>query len=751
MYPLIASAQEEAVPGEVLVEFNSEPSAALWGSHRLSSAPIAGAELKESLSADLSAARVAVAPEMASPMRLFSVSSVQEAKDACAALQLQNPGVVRYCSPNYILHVGTTPNDSRYGELWGMSSSDGIDAPRAWSITTGSSDEVVGVIDTGIDYTHPDLAANVWSNPREVSGNGIDDDNNGYVDDVHGINAATNSGNPMDDNGHGTHVSGTIAAVGNNSNGVVGVNWNTKVVGAKFLSASGSGTLSDAIKAINYMVDLKNSGVNIRVINNSWGGGGYSAVLNSAIERANDAGLIFVAAAGNESNDNDANPQYPSGYEMPNVVSVAAVDQEGNVASFSNYGTNTVDIAAPGVGILSTVPGGGYARYSGTSMATPHVAGALALLLGNEPGLTAAQAIARLYDSGKPMATLTGAVRTGRMLNLGRLISGDTSPIPPPPQAGPGCKYTVTEISDAPDTSADDAPVVINADDGNYYTVSLPFTVPWDGGEVSSVTISPNGVAYMGTTPSGNDYLAGPVAPRNSIAVLHADLYPKGPGYGVKVAVGGNSVTINWTTTSYALKSGVAIIRLTIHSDGTVQTWYDFQDSTLEESLSNTATVGLRGASASSATTFSAAQGKVHSGLALEYVPQCDETPSLQVQSINLTGLSNGLPTSRLEPGKQLALALRGNGSGAVSLQLSIEKFICKELAVKSMSEGALSLVGRVPRTLERSRYVQVAVVGTQLKSRLSIKKPRYSRMSSRRLSRKELTSACTAMVRSLR
>ncbi|NDC38590.1 MAG: hypothetical protein EBZ48_11125, partial [Proteobacteria bacterium] len=564
-----ASAEHAAVPGEVVVEFSSRAPLSRVQSSRLASTTIRGASLRETLSIANPSARVAVSPALQASVGVASSTPEQAAKDACAALQRENPTEVKYCSPNYIVHAGSNPNDSRFGELWGMSSSSGIDGARAWDVTTGSDNEVVAVVDTGIDYTHPDLAANVWTNPGEIPGNGIDDDGNGYVDDLHGINAATNSGNPMDDNGHGTHVSGTIAAVGDNNLGVAGVNWHTKVVAAKFLSAGGSGTLSDAIKAIDYIVDLKNRGVNIRVMNNSWGGGGYSAPLYNAIARANAAGIIFVAAAGNESNDNDSSAAYPSGYELPNVVSVAAVDQEGNLASFSNYGAQTVDIAAPGVSILSTLPGGGYGRYSGTSMATPHVTGALALLLGHEPDLSAAQAIERLYTSGRTLSTLSGVVRTARMLNVGRMVTGDTTPIPVPP-ATVGCQYEISATSSAPDTAADAATVVINADDGNFYSVNLPFAIQWDGGSVTNITVSPNGVVYMGTTPSGYDFMAGPTAPRNSIAALHTDLYPKGDGYGVKVAVGSDSVTVNWTTTSYALKSGVAIIRLRINSDGTV-------------------------------------------------------------------------------------------------------------------------------------------------------------------------------------
>jgi subtilisin family serine protease len=210
---------------------------------------------------------------------------------------------------------------------------------------------MVGVIDTGIDYNHPDLAANVWTNPLEIPGNGIDDDGNGYVDDVHGYDFVNRDGDPMDDHGHGTHVAGTIAAVANNGIGVAGVSWHAKVMALKFLDAGGSGWVSDAVEALNYATDM-----GAKITNNSWGGGEYSTALRDAIAAANSAGAVFVAAAGNSANNNDATPFYPAGYEGPNVIAVAATDASDTLAVFSNFGRNTVQLGAPGVGIYSTVP-----------------------------------------------------------------------------------------------------------------------------------------------------------------------------------------------------------------------------------------------------------------------------------------------------------------------------------------------------------------------------------------------------------
>lgn len=342
---------------------------------------------------------------------------------------LISSGQAIFCEPNYYVEASVVSSDPSNSDLYGMGL---IGAPQAWDISTGNANNVVAVIDTGVDYNHPDLAANIWTNPAEIAGNGIDDDGNGWIDDVHGINAYNNSGNPFDDNGHGTHVSGTIGAVGNNSLGVVGVNWNVKIMGLKFLGAGGGGSIFGAIKAIDYMIDAKSRyGLNLKVANNSWGGAGYSKALEDAILRAHEAGIIFVAAAGNDGISNDLAPSYPANYDLPNVISVAAVDSSQSLASFSNYGS-VVDIAAPGAAILSTLPGGNYAKLSGTSMATPHVAGALALLSGYDHSLTSASLIERLYSSSSLVAGLAGKIRTGAMLNLAGMFGVSPSPIAPP-------------------------------------------------------------------------------------------------------------------------------------------------------------------------------------------------------------------------------------------------------------------------------------------------------------------------------
>ncbi|MBA6384831.1 S8 family serine peptidase [Colwellia sp. BRX10-6] len=348
----------------------------------------------------------------------------------------KNPAVL-YAEPDYIVHASVTPDDSSFADLWGMNNTGqgggvadaDIDAPEAWDISTGSHDVIIGVIDTGVDHTHPDLMANVWTNPAEISGDGIDNDGNGFIDDMHGINAITGVGDPMDDAGHGSHVSGTIGATGNNGLGVVGVNHNVSIIGCKFLSASGSGSLSDALTCIDYFVDLKNNGINVRATNNSWGGGGFSQALSDAITSSEEANILFVAAAGNDAYDNDAQSSYPSGYPHDSVLAVASTTRTDSMSSFSQWGLTTVDLGAPGSDILSTVPGGGYASYSGTSMATPHVTGAAALAWSVNPELNAIEMKALLMSSGDDNAALAGKTVSGKRLNVNNALN-DADPTP---------------------------------------------------------------------------------------------------------------------------------------------------------------------------------------------------------------------------------------------------------------------------------------------------------------------------------
>jgi subtilisin family serine protease len=313
-----------------------------------------------------------------------------------------------------VRQIEATSNDPSLSQLWGMSK---IDAYSAWNLTTGNTTNrvVVAEIDTGVDYTHRDLAANIWTNPNA----GRD----GFGNDLHGYDFANNDSDPMDDNGHGTHVAGTIGAVGNNGTGIVGVNWAVSIMPLKFMTSTGSGYLSDAIRAINYVtMERTQYGVNVRVINASWGGGAYSAAMQTAIQAAGNAGILFVVAAGNDAANNDVNPHYPSGYNSPNIVAVAATDQNDRLASFSCYGATSVDLAAPGVSIYSTLPGNKYGRLSGTSMATPHVAGAAALAFALDPTATVAEVRNALLQGVDRLSSLTGKVASGGRLDVLRSL-----------------------------------------------------------------------------------------------------------------------------------------------------------------------------------------------------------------------------------------------------------------------------------------------------------------------------------------
>ncbi|MGA2255992.1 MAG: S8 family peptidase, partial [Thermoguttaceae bacterium] len=325
------------------------------------------------------------------------------------------------------------PNDAQFSQQWALENTGqgggtagcDIDATQAWNITTGSKNVVVAVIDSGVDYTDPDLAANIWSNPNAG--------HDGFSGDVHGYNFVSDTGNPMDDNGHGTFVAGEIGAVGDNGLGVTGVNWNVTIIPLKFLDADGGGYTSDAIRAINYVtMERTEYGVNVRVINASWTSSLSDPGLNAAIQAAGDAGILFVAAAGNSASNNDLTPQYPASSGLANVVSVAASDSHDQLAGFSDYGANTVNLAAPGVSIYSTLPGGKFGYLSGTSMATPEVAGVAALAWAADPNATVAQVRSALLQGVTKIPALAGKVSSGGCLNAYNTVKLLITPVPTP-------------------------------------------------------------------------------------------------------------------------------------------------------------------------------------------------------------------------------------------------------------------------------------------------------------------------------
>jgi len=439
-------------------------------------------------------------------LNIFHMRSKAMNTRALLELLSRLPGV-RYVEPNYVYRRQLTPNDASFGSLWGMNNTGqtiqgqvgvadaDIDAVQAWDVSTGSSSIVVGVIDTGVDYNHPDLAANVWSAPAAfsvtVGGQTIN-----CPAGSHGFNAVTNTCTPLDDNNHGSHCSGTIGARGNNSSGVVGVNWTTSIMGLKFLSASGSGNTADAIECIDFAIQAKNifgAGANVRVLSNSWGGGGFSQALLDAINRANNANMLFVAAAGNNNSNNDTTAFYPANYNATNVLSVAATDNRDAKSSFSNFGATTVDLGAPGTNILSTVRNGGFAFFSGTSMATPHVSGAAALVL-SRCALSTAELKANLMNNVDPISSLAGRTVTGGRLNVDRAIRAC---------GGGGGGNPVTIFSDDFETS--------QGWTTNPNGTDTATTGQWARANPETTTSS--GTKQLGTTVSGvNDLVTGAAA-----------------------------------------------------------------------------------------------------------------------------------------------------------------------------------------------------------------------------------------------
>jgi serine protease len=513
-----AAGSGEKVPGEVLVKVRSGAG----------NAELANIESQANADTDDELAQVASGT-------LRRLRSRSQSTEALVAALSHHPAVV-YAEPNYIVHTTTVPNDPRFGELWGMRNTGqtilgvpgtagaDIKAEPAWTVTTGTRSVVVGVVDTGIDYTHGDLAANVWSNPGGIGG---------CPAGTHGYNAITRVCDPRDDHYHGTHVSGTIGAVGNNALGVVGVNWTTTIMGLKFLDASGSGTTADAITAIDFAVNAKIAGVNVRVLSNSWGGGGFSQALLDEINKANTNDILFVAAAGNAASNNDTTPSYPASYSAPNIVAVAATDNNDGLASFSNYGAASVHLGAPGVDVLSAQPGNLYQYLSGTSMATPHVSGAAALIL-SKSTLTTAQLKSKLLSSVDAIPSLSGRTVTGGRLNVCKGIPGCGGPPPPP----------------TPDFSLSLNPssVTVPATGGTAtYTVTITRTNGFSAAVSLSVSGLPSGAAgsFNPASTTGNS---------STLTVTVGAATPAAGTYPFTVTGTGGSPTLTHTTSGTLIK-----------------------------------------------------------------------------------------------------------------------------------------------------------------------------------------------------
>ncbi len=324
--------------------------------------------------------------------------------------------------------LANAPSDPMFEDQWALNNvgqeggkkSADVSALKAWNKTTGSEEVVVAVLDSGVDYTHSDLVGNIWFRPDNIPE--YQDEELGTIDDEHGFNSAENSADPMDDNGHGTHCAGIIGAEGDNEEGIAGINWKVEIMPLKFIGKGGFGTTKDAIEAINYAVQRKRDGVNVRIISASWGSTAYSKALEDAIRAAGEEGILFVAAAGNDGSSNDSRPHYPSNYNLPNVISVAALDRNDQLASFSNFGKKTVHIAAPGKDILSTWLGDKYREASGTSMATPYVSGVAALILATNPDLPIKDLRERLLKSVDKLDSLKGKIETEGRINAAKAV-----------------------------------------------------------------------------------------------------------------------------------------------------------------------------------------------------------------------------------------------------------------------------------------------------------------------------------------
>jgi thermitase len=382
---------------------------------------------------------------------------------------------VAFAEPNYIYKISgfessLSPADPMYGKLWGLkntgsnepdrnggnSTTPGVEgadvqAEKAWTITRGSKKVVVAVIDTGIDYNHPDLKNNMWVNEKEIAGNNVDDDGNGYIDDVYGWNAQRDNGNPMDGNAHGTHCAGTIGAEHGNGIGVSGVMSDVKLMAVKFLSDEGSGSLADAVEAIDYATKM-----NVDIMSNSWGGGGYSQALFDSITEAKKKGIVFTAAAGNDSSNNDSRPSYPASYQVDNIISVASHTAQDTMSSFSNFGRRTVHVAAPGSNILSSVPGGQYKVFSGTSMATPHVSGVVGLLLSERGRLPVSELRARLMATTVPEAAYRKTTMAGGRVSAYNFLTDTRIPRQEPDESAWRVE-TLSEVFETTHPYADNA------------------------------------------------------------------------------------------------------------------------------------------------------------------------------------------------------------------------------------------------------------------------------------------------------
>ena len=420
--------------------------------------------------------------------------------DADATLQAEaaldelarNPAV-EYAEPNYLMHTMATPNDPRFSQQWGLENGSGADisAPQAWDRTTGSEDVVIGVIDSGMDITHVDLKENLFKNTGEIAGNNVDDDGNGYIDDVRGWDFYNHDNDPMDAGAHGTHVAGTICAEGDNGLGVVGVLWRCKIMVLQFMGPTG-GFTSGAMDALSYAVAK-----GVRVSNNSWGTNSLSTPLYTTIQNAQAIGHLYVAAAGNNGRDTDLVPLYPAAFDLDNIISVGSIQSNETPAGSSNFGAVSVDLHAPGVGILSTLSDGSYGTMSGTSMASPHVTGAAALLLSANPSLTYGEVRSLLLQTARPAAALAGLSATGGLLDIGAAFDQMTGATPASPSdlIAPVQYYNTVSLAWADNANNESGfEVFRSTDQTSWQSVA---TVPADSTSYDDISLPAGEYAYQ--------------------------------------------------------------------------------------------------------------------------------------------------------------------------------------------------------------------------------------------------------------
>ena len=593
-----------------------------------------------------------------------------------AIVRLSGRAGIRFVEPNFKHKSMQVPNDPSFtnGSLWGLYGASttpanqyGSNAAGAWSTSTGASNVFIGVIDEGIQIDHPDLQQNIGVNPGEVAGDGIDNDANGYIDDVNGWDFFYDDKTVNDglEDDHGTHVAGTIGARGDNSQGVTGVNWNVKLMSGKFLGPNG-GYTSDAIAAVDYFTNLKKKGLNIVATSNSWGGGGFSQALLDAINRGGNEGILFIAAAGNNATNNDLTARYPTGYQCTNggtrgwdcVISVASITSTGALSSFSNFGATTVDIGAPGSAILSTVPTNSYASYSGTSMATPHVSGAAALCKAINPGISASQIRNAITSSAVATTSLTGKTATGGRLNIGAMATVCSSGTTP---------YSVSAASFSP-VSASVSPGYIESSTAS--TLTLTRSGSTGSNPTASITVNSGSwnlttLSSISTTQTTVTSGSGATLTlENSSGSLQLSLAAGSPAgtYAATVAVGTSILgTYSVTVASpFAISSASAS-----PTSATVPT------SFLASATQTTITLTRSGSTGSAPTTTLSVSGGTWSLAGANNVSLSASTISSGTVTITLLN-SSGSFTLNLNPGSGVGIYTASLGVSSLSYSVDV-------------------------------------------------------------------------------